>query len=286
MGRLVVSITTTPARINSVALIKVLISLNHQTRPPEAIYLAIPKISSKNVLYPDLDPKFKRYCTIVSLPEDYGPICKILGGVIKEPDSNTIIVTCDDDAVPPKDMIEKLETEANNHADSVIGAIGIRIGSFPGYISVITNEKQPVWKWWITNSSTSPVHPVDILCGYGMIAYRRGFLDFEEITDHALSDRDIFTNDDILLSGLISKRKIPRIVCPLPSVIIEPAPGALSIDNNSRFGSKCLRAIQKCKNNEMYPTLVQHNILKTVTAVPIIICFILIVVVFMLVSRH
>lgn len=286
MGRLVVSLTTTPARINSVALIKVLISLNHQTRPPEAIYLAIPKISSKNVFYPDLDPKFKRYCTIVPLPEDYGPICKILGGVIKESDPNTIIVTCDDDAVPPKDMIEKLEMEANNHADSVIGAIGIRIGSFPGYISVITNEKQPIWKWWITNSSSSPVHPVDILCGYGMIAYRRGFLDFDEITKHALSDRDIFTNDDILLSGLISKRKIPRIVCPLPSVIIEPAPGALSIDNNSRFGSKCLRAIQKCKNKEMYPTLVQHDVFKTVTAVPIIICLILIMVVFMLVLRH
>lgn len=289
MVRLVVSMTTIPSRMNSQLFFNVLKALNKQSRLPDTVYLSIPKVSSKGIIYPELDPQMKDLCKVVFLDSDYGPVCKILGALLQERDDGTLIVTCDDDAIFSPDMLERIELAANKYSNAAIGGIGIRVGSFPSYISVITNQSFPAWKWWMTNSESSSPKQVDILCGFSAVAYRRKFLDVDEITKYALADKDIFTNDDILLSGLLSKAEILRLVVALPLVKIGAAPEALSAENNSGIGMKCINAYQKCKKEGMFPSLVNLSIsdqVRTASYLPILlVLFVVLVVLIRLIAQ-
>lgn len=224
--RVIVTMTTIPSRIQSNLVLYTLKSLNAQTLQPDKIYVTIPGISRKTKKSYPSTKHLEDLCTIVKITTDYGPISKIIGGILMETDPNTIMISCDDDIIFPSNYIEKLYTKSLQYPNHVIGARGLNIGRFPGYITIyddFESKKSIRYLWTLSTDENNP-SSVDIVFGSSGIVYRRGFFpatwkDAErKFISKVFLHPDIFKNDDILISGYLSTKNIPRILFTMPKL--------------------------------------------------------------------
>src|SRR4029077_17098072 len=96
--------------------------------------------------YPPLSNKIKDICEIVYIEEDYGPICKILGPLIKEENGNTLIITVDDDIIYPSNLIEKFLEYHDKYPNSALCSAGLSLGdTFFQYSIKFNQEKNDYW---------------------------------------------------------------------------------------------------------------------------------------------
>src|SRR5579872_2768081 len=219
-SRLVVSLTTIPSRLISSGLLEVLKSLHSQTKKPDAIYLGLPFTSIKlGKPYPPPPSEVRRYCKIVKVRTDYGPITKIMGAILYENNPDTIIITCDDDTIYPPTLLQDLYEKCVKYPKAAICSSGMIIGQFPGYFSLVynqtgTNNLNP-FLYWQLPLSNNPT-PVDIVFGFSGVAYRREFFPTEisevekKLLNKVFENPDIFKNDDVLLSCYLNSQQIPR----------------------------------------------------------------------------
>lgn len=215
--RVIGSLTTIPGR--NLKLLRTLKSLHGQDYPLDAIYLGIPKESRRlKKAYSDLPDEIKQLCTIVLCDFDYGPCTKIVGGLISESDSNTIIFTFDDDVIYSSNLVSSMLKYHKQYPNTAIGSSGILLKyGFPFY-STISNCKAN-WNKMTGFQLTNEGRSVDSLCGFSSVLYiRKFFPSREELYDkflkYPLMDDDVYFNDDIMISAFLSKQKIDRRVFP------------------------------------------------------------------------
>ncbi|MEN9536869.1 MAG: hypothetical protein RLZZ178_866 [Verrucomicrobiota bacterium] len=186
--RIVVSLTTSPARLAE--LEPVLASLTSgQTRRPDEIHLNLPwrflRTGEGYVL-----PEFlSRYDVKVFRTPDMGPATKLIPTLERVTDPETWIMTVDDDVRHLPQAVATLE-------DAAAAAPGAAHG-FSDYA---------LWRKW------KPGEPVDILAGFGGCLYRRGFFgpDFPAYFEALSGNRPCFFQDDVVLSNYLARRGIPR----------------------------------------------------------------------------
>lgn len=212
MPRLVVSLTTVPFRIKNLDFL--LSELYQQSRKPDAIYLAIAnKCRRNNAPYPEISkdiftkyPNFK----VVKLKQDYGAVCKILGGLLKEQDPETIIVSVDDDfEYLPNSLLANFEYHCIHIDDSCVWATrGKQIGTFPFMYG---------WSNWQRNvsflNSRVKGNVLQIISGYNGVAYRRKFFpctytDWNEKFFIFGSSSSLIMHDDVWISAYLNSQNI------------------------------------------------------------------------------
>jgi hypothetical protein len=208
--RVVASLTTIPGRYEK--LQRTLDSIWDQNVKPDVIYLGIPKVSKRlGTPYPELPNTITSRCQIISLDQDYGPICKIVGALLSESDPETIIITFDDDIVYPKTLIEELVKYSSQHPNSAIGSTGIIVGqTFFNYSFV--SGLTPCWNGLTGFKVTPEGRAVDLLCGVAGVLYRRKFFpdDITPMLEYTSKYPDLFMNDDVLISAYLNSRKVER----------------------------------------------------------------------------
>ena len=247
--KVVISLTTLPTRLDK--LLVTLKSLNNQTVPPDEIYLTLPiNCERLNMKYTDITDQVKNLCTIVKIDQDYGPITKIVGALKKEKDPDTIIITVDDDIIYPPTLIEDLMYWHGKYPDSALGSSGLAIGSYPFRYSLIFNQEHQ--NHWFTMKPSSRRNKTDIIYGYAGALYKRymfpSYSDlYDELLSYCMEDRDLFLNDDVVLSCYLNKQEISRRIVRIDEVIEQPRSNndALSLDTYTFFTS-LVRAVNKC----------------------------------------
>ena len=113
MTKLVVSLTTIPSRLPSLA--RTLQSLHRQDTVPDVIELNLPRSYSKRSLGridPDLIPGG---CTVRWVPQDMGPATKVLPTVRRYRAMDAWIVYCDDDQSYDPQWLTRLTRTARKH---------------------------------------------------------------------------------------------------------------------------------------------------------------------------
>lgn len=214
--RVVGTLTTIPGRYNK--LLRTLKSLHKQDRKLDAIYLTIPKICKRlNCEYPEFPDDIKQLCTIVNCDDDYGPCTKILGALLKEQDPNTVIISFDDDIVYSPKLVYSMLKYHNKYPNSALGSTGMLVKyGFPFY-SWVTNFGNTKWSWNLFTGFHIPNdgRPVDILYGYCSILYVRNFFPskdqvYDKLLKYTLMDKDVYLNDDVLLSAYLCNNQIER----------------------------------------------------------------------------
>lgn len=208
--RVVASLTTMPYSYKK--LYHTLVSLNNQTRKLDAIYLTLPKFTKRmNEEYPPLPDKIKELCTVVDC-DDYGPITKLFGGLIKEKDDDTCIITFDDDCIYPPKLVEFLLSKSKKNPHAAIGTSGLLIGKGFPWWGIVYNENYHFYRM-ISAKVPKKGREIDSLYGYAGVLYKRSFFpSIDELIHYSSINKELFMNDDIVISGYLSLKNIPRIV--------------------------------------------------------------------------
>lgn len=218
MTRIVVSCTTIPNRISKIQeTIKSI--LDQKDVKIDKIYIALAKDKKEEYIIPEICEKTERI-EIVWLKTDYGPVCKLLGACVREQDADTIIITIDDDMIYSEFTVKTLV----EYCDKLPGAAC-------GYQSFDAFTSSPPF-FTISSMSNIPTETptlVDVLMGYGAVAYRRKFFkSLIPFTTWWSSNYRLRRADDVLISGYLSMQKIPRYRICNVEAINRNLPDALS----------------------------------------------------------
>lgn len=197
--RVVVSLTSIPSRVSTVN--KVITSILNQDYQVNQIYLTLPKSCAREGI-PYVIPKLDERVKIIRTDTDFGPITKLIGALIIENDPETYIITVDDDRIYDKRLVRHLLSYREKGS---VGVVGMIMGHFPFYIQM-SSSYFPCW----TPISINKSREVDGLAGFGGVLYQRKFFDVDALLRYTYMDRGLFLNDDMVISGYLSIKKVPR----------------------------------------------------------------------------
>lgn len=114
--KVIISFTTIPKRINKIK--PMINSLLDQTVKVDGIYLNIPEnINGEKYKIPK---EFNNILNIFTSGKDYGKSTKFIPTMLREDNSNTIIILLDDDYIYGKDFIETIVEESKKNENSTI----------------------------------------------------------------------------------------------------------------------------------------------------------------------
>jgi hypothetical protein len=281
--RVVASLTTMPDRYFKI--IKTLESLNNQTRKLDAIYLSLPKTSRRlGIEYPPITDEIAKLCTVVPCI-DYGPITKIAGGLLSEDDPSTVIITFDDDMIYPHDIVEALVDHHKKFPNEAIGSSGMLLRYECPMCAITPNEDNFLYR--IPKFSVpSEGRLVDSIYGYPGALYVRNFFPIkekleEDFFNYALIDHNMLMNDDIVISGYLSKQNVHRRIFPdMPTVgfVLNESGERVRADNEisynlDKFFQRMNSAIFKAKEIGMFSTTEEVGMSETILGISVIIVF-------------
>jgi hypothetical protein len=195
--RIVVSLTTTPARARNLS--RVLAGLLDQSVPPDRVVLALPRRTRAGVAYPDR-AELRLPPTVDVLPcEDEGPATKLLPALALEPDA--LIVVVDDDVVYPRGFIEALLAEHRRRPAAALGFRGVRLQ--PGLSFAELDH--------FFATGIPGARPVDVLFGTWGYMLPPGALG-PQVRDFSGAPEALRWVDDIWVSGHLARAGVERWV--------------------------------------------------------------------------
>ena len=253
MLKCVCSLTTLPDRYTSLLL--TLQSLHRQAVHFDKIYLCLPQVAKRSgKKYPEPSEEIKALCTIVKIPIDYGPICKLYGALISEQDPDTIIVTVDDDVIYPFDFLKILLEKHKLRPDVAITGAGVLINDGHN-MSINTNFDGLMFMngFLCGFPYINGQREIDIVQGISGCLYLRKFFPkkdnlYNEFL-HYTEDIDLFLSDDIVTSSYLCSKGIKRVTFKhMPRVGVNIADDAALSNNLRRMLQTFKRAIVKCQS--------------------------------------
>jgi len=195
--RVVVSLTTIPGREHLVE--RSIASLRRQTWQPNAIYLWLPEER-----FGRTGERFRFAGVDVRSGPDLGPAMKVLPTLSVETDPDTVLISVDDDVEYPPQLVDKLVRSSALTPGHAIGFTGWSVDTGAPDVTDVRHMNEAC-------ASSSFFQPVQVIEGTRGILYRRNFFD-ADIFRHCRALPAFRFHDDILLSGYLASRGIPRTV--------------------------------------------------------------------------
>lgn len=237
MSRTVVSLTTIPERVK--LLPECLKSLMNQTTQPSCIYLNIPEdrpfdMPTLQSIVNQADPSSKTI-VINRVPQDLGPITKLVPTLDREPKYDTNIILVDDDVIYNLNLISELTAPKYND----IPAIGL-----------VGRTKTLEYK-------DKPLENIYLLETFAGVRYRRSLFPatskefLKWVEDMWKLNPDCKFTDDIIIAVWINQTAIPLIIGTetLPNTFNSKDTPQLRDKNLSNRNASCMHSMIKHSNN-------------------------------------
>jgi len=267
--RIVGTLTTVPHRLDKIK--DTLISIKTQTRPLDEIYLTLPKVSRKGILYSKVSEEYNNLCKVVNIDTDYGSVCKILGALYMESDPDTLFISFDDDIIYPNTIVESMLNKHDKYPNAALSSIGVIVGKFPFYLSSKFQNK----------GKLKEGDKVDILYGCAGILYNRKFFPpkeflYEDFLEPLKKYKYLTIHDDIYISSYLESKSIPRIV--VDYELIEEQKLGLGISSNKLYFWKTFAmAVYESWENNLMVTTELKDCTSTITYPIVLILFLILV---------
>ena len=176
--------------------------------------------------------------TVQFLEEDWGPATKLIGALLLEAHPETVVITLDDDVVYHRDTVKYLATHVQENTVLSFGcemwnAANIEFIAFGGMADIVTYSSTPrVCRGWVL--------------GWIGVAYHVSFFGIDILTVLKSLPRGCFYNDDIWLSGYLSRRGVQKVYVPnelVPQKHTRDATFSLStiVDSHINYKHSCAR---------------------------------------------
>jgi F0F1-type ATP synthase delta subunit len=115
-NKVVISFTTTPKKINKIK--HMINSILDQTVKVDKIYLNIPEnINGEKYVIPDY---LKNIINVFTAEKDFGKLNNIIPTILREDNSDTIIILLEDDYIYGKDFIQTIIEHSKKNENSII----------------------------------------------------------------------------------------------------------------------------------------------------------------------
>jgi hypothetical protein len=195
--RFVVSLTTSPTRINKIK--RVLDSIMNQDFRPDRIYLNLPRLFKRD------NSKFKKIPTFITdnplvfinWCTDIGPATKIIPALKHETDPESIIISIDDDILYGKNVLSNLVYYSYLYPDAVITG------------SSFLENNQEYTKLYKKIPIFSRLYYSQFLEGFSGVLYKTRF--FQNFNSDYITQSPISCQrgDDLMLSNFLLSQNIP-----------------------------------------------------------------------------
>lgn len=195
--RIVVTLTTTPARARGLAL--TLRSLLDQQEPPDRILLALPHESRVGQRYPDIESLGLPPGVDLLRCADEGPATKLLPALAAEPEA--LLVVADDDVIYPRNFIATLLDAHRRHPKAALGYRGVKLREGVPFAALDH----------VFATGVEEAREVDVLFGTWGYMVPAGSLG-RGVFDLASAPDELRWVDDIWISGHLARNGIPRWV--------------------------------------------------------------------------
>jgi hypothetical protein len=211
VGRVIVSMSTVPDRINN--LRPTIRALLEQTRPPDEIVLAIPQFSVREQR-PYVLPKYISRLPrvrVLHCGKDWGPSTKFIPAVQRElagGRGNTLIMVVDDDRLYPRNALETYLYYSEQLPNAALCFRGAAIPSSLDWDDA---------KMTYAKDLREP-RRVAVITGCGSYLIQPRFFD-ESLWDYSGAPQIAFHIDDIWISGCLSRRGVKRYVVPASAMM-------------------------------------------------------------------
>lgn len=203
--KLVVSLTTTPARIEH--LQTTISSIQNQTRRPDTIELNLPHVYKRKEFGKPDTTKLPEGIEVFRC-EDQGPATKLLPTLERYRKKNVCIIYCDDDRVYDQNWIDRLVSLHEKNPTSCIAESRSQIEYlfrsllYPKNLSYRLKRLLSLGLWRPRRNSPDKGEIVE---GYGGVLVRPEFFD-----DTVFDVNDtFFMVDDIWFSAILAKNRVP-----------------------------------------------------------------------------
>ncbi len=240
-SKLIVSLTTFPARINKVWI--TIETILRQNLKPDAIFLWLYKgdFVQDNKLPKKLTELEKRGLQIWFCDENLMPHIKYFYTLKNFP--NATIITIDDDIFYPPDLIERFFIKNRLYPNNIICFRARNIKSIKGI-------PLPYRSWFNIRENTLPMNEL-LPLGVGGVLYPPGSLN-DQVFCLELIKKFSLTNDDLWLRvmGLLNQTKVVCLGDEYPRFFI-----SLKIKNKTKLQDENMR---KGGNDEIFKILIDH----------------------------
>lgn len=199
----IVTLTTSPIRLPKIVAVLATLDLEYVTK----INIVLPeKYGSKKEEYGPIPkdlfaPEFENKVNIVRIPEDYGPITKMLPTIEEYKNTNSLVISIDDDVCYPMGMIRELiYQKIVKHPRDVL-TMGAE--SMPFY-SLVKGMK----KWWPERKQKRPF--IDLVEGWSSILYNPKLVNTECMLKLSQLSKKCMLSDDFVISYALAVGKVKR----------------------------------------------------------------------------
>jgi len=220
----VVSLTTTPNRLQGRTIRNVLASVLAQDPAPQAVEINIPY---------EMKRLGTKYCVpqwLIDSPvniyrcEDLGPATKFVSTLQRyaEKNSDQKVLVIDDDMIMPAGLVGAANASMDTHPDCAVCGHGM----------VLKNKGTPRVRLSLTNFVTGQktilrvlsehrqdikhvddVQSVDLVTGYQGYGVRPRFFDIAKLAEYSDLPHEAVFVDDMVISARLAEQNVPRIVC-------------------------------------------------------------------------
>ena len=228
---IVISLTTIPKSFPS--LKRTLASIMALRPRPSEIFVNIPKVCHRTGQEYEIPYWLRKGpFTLLTDVEDTGPSTKYLPTLTylhHQGRSNQLVLVVDDDTVMgARAILEILCNIGQRYPNAALTYGGKKIPETQlssakfdfGQMEAVFSE--PTWRSYFQNrgltqkkefaSPEKPTVPVDIIMGHSTYLIRPRFFDMRRLGDYKSLPKEARFVDDIVLSGCLAERKVPRFV--------------------------------------------------------------------------
>lgn len=240
-GKLIVSLTTMPGRIQKVWL--VVESILRQTDKPDALilYLAKDEFKDEKVVPKRLLSLRKRGLQIIFVDENLKPHNKYFYAMSSFPKAD--IVTVDDDKIYPSDMVKVLKDGQKRHPEEICSVLARNI--------TLKGDNLDLYHTWkVIREAAPPSHSL-LGLGVGGVLYPSGSLHPEVFNKELLKQKSLLTDD--LWIKIMALKNNTRIVS-LGHMVREPLIAITGLAS----GNLMSQNVEGGQNDRVFESLIKY----------------------------